>query len=136
MYLSHISITIPHQGEDRARQFYVNILGLREIVKPESLGCRGGVWLDAGGVEVHLSVARDRNSVDTQRHFGLGCGDVEGMKARLKAADVSIEDGPAAPWNRFFVKDPFGNLIEIHAPRAQPAENGPQGGRRSPGDKS
>jgi hypothetical protein len=27
---------------------------------------------------------------------------------------VEIDDGRSAPWKRFFVRDPFGNRIEIH----------------------
>jgi catechol 2,3-dioxygenase-like lactoylglutathione lyase family enzyme len=41
---------------------------------------------------------------------------VDGLKARLKAAGMEIDDGPPVPWKRFFIRDPFGNLIEIHAP--------------------
>jgi catechol 2,3-dioxygenase-like lactoylglutathione lyase family enzyme len=99
-----------------ARMFYSSQLGLRELPKPESLQIRGGVWFDAGGVALHLSIEEQRFGVDKQRHFGLGCGNVDGLRAILKAAGVEIEDGPPAPWKRFFVHDPFGNRIEIHAP--------------------
>ena len=32
------------------------------------------------------------------------------------AAGVPIDEGRPAPWKRFFVRDPFGNRIEIHEP--------------------
>ena len=57
--------------------------------------------------------------VDTQRHSAIRCGNVDGMKSRLKAAGMEIEDGPLAPRKRFFVRDPFGIRIEIHAPGGQ-----------------
>ena len=116
MYLSHINVTMPKGGEAIARLFYSGHLGLRELPKPKSAQVRDGLWFDAGGLALHLSLEEQRTGADTQRHFGFGCGNVDGLKARLKAAGVEIEDGPPVPWKRFFIRDPFGNRIEIHAP--------------------
>jgi catechol 2,3-dioxygenase-like lactoylglutathione lyase family enzyme len=117
VYLSHIDITMPEEGEAAARHFYTGHLGLREILKPESLRDRGGLWFDACGLHLHISVEKERSGPDRQRHFGLGCGDLENLKSRLRAAGVRIEDGPPAPSKSFFAYDPFGNRIEIHHPR-------------------
>ena len=116
MYLSHINLTMPKDGEAVARWFYSGHLGLREMPEPKSPHVRDGLWFDAGGLALHLSVGDNGTTPDPQPHFGLGCGDVGGLKARLKAAGVQIEDGPPVPWKRFFVRDPFGNRIEIHSP--------------------
>ena len=116
MYLSHINVTMPKGEEHKARAFYSGCLGLREVPKPESLRMRGGVWFDAGGLELHLSVEESRNGVDRQRHFGLGCGDLDALRTKLETAGVIIESADLGPWKRFFVHDPFGNRIEIHAP--------------------
>lgn len=105
---------MPKGGEDPARSFYAGLLGLQEIPKPEPLRVRGGVWFDAGGLDVHVSVQEQRGEPDIQRHFGLECADVDEVRARLKAAGFETEDGRPAPWKRFFVHDPFGNRIEIH----------------------
>src|SRR5262245_12778852 len=117
VYLSHINITMPKGGEAAARLFYAGQLGLRELPKPESLRAREGLWFDAGGLHLQLSVCKERSVADRQGHVGLGCGDVENLKARLKAAGVRIEEGAPVPWKRFFVHDPFGNRSEIHQPR-------------------
>lgn len=103
-------------GEAIARLFYSGRLGLRELSKPSSLHGSGGVWFDAGGLALHLAVDEKFPAERTQRHFGLGCGNVDALKAMLKAAGMEIDDGPPGPWKRFFIRDPFGNLIEIHAP--------------------
>lgn len=114
MRLSHVNITIPKGGEETARAFYAGLLGLREIPKPEAIRHRGGVWLDAGGLDLHLSIEENRAGPDAYRHFGLECEDVDELRSRLSAAGVATMDGRPAPWRRFFVNDPFGNRIEIH----------------------
>jgi len=112
--LTHINVTMPKGCEDKARVFYAGLLGLREIPKPEPIRIRGGVWFDAGGLDVHVSVEENRTGPDNYRHFGLECADVENLRAKLKAAGVVTNDGRTVPWRRFFVNDPFGNRIEIH----------------------
>ncbi len=114
MRLTHVNITIPKGGEDAARSFYAELLGLREIPKPEAIRGRGGVWFDAGGLDLHLSVEELRLGPDNYRHFGLECADVADLRARMNAAGVTTDDGRPAPWQRFFVRDPFGNRIEVH----------------------
>jgi catechol 2,3-dioxygenase-like lactoylglutathione lyase family enzyme len=115
MRLTHINITMPKGSEDQARKFYGTLLGLHEIPKPEALRSRGGVWFDAGGLDVHISVEDDRGGADQRRHFGLECENVSEVRSRLQAAGVRTDDSRPAPWQRFFVHDPFGNKIEIHA---------------------
>ena len=114
MRLSHVNITMPPGAEAAAHAFYGQLLGLKEIPKPESLRTRGGVWFDAGGLDIHVSAEENRFGADVRRHFGLECPDVEKLRAQLEAAGVKTEDGRPAPWKRFFVHDPFGNRIEIH----------------------
>ena len=105
---------MPKGAEDLARKFYSGLLGLPEIPKPEMLRSRGGVWFEAGGLDIHVSVEEGKADSDLQRHFGLESSDVDVLRARLKAAGVVTEDGRPAPWKRFFVRDPFGNRLEIH----------------------
>jgi catechol 2,3-dioxygenase-like lactoylglutathione lyase family enzyme len=118
MRLSHINITMPKGGEETARAFYGGLLGLKEVPKPESIRGRGGVWFDAGGMDIHVSVEENCTGPDSYRHFGLECADVDGLRQRLQAAGIALEDGRPVPWRRFFVRDPFGNRIEIHDPGA------------------
>jgi catechol 2,3-dioxygenase-like lactoylglutathione lyase family enzyme len=114
MRLSHVNITIPKGAEDIARRFYGELLKLPEIPKPESIRNRGGVWFDAGGLDVHVSIEESRTGPDAYRHFGLECAEVDALRKHLELAGVTTEDGRPAPWKRFFVRDPFGNRIEIH----------------------
>jgi catechol 2,3-dioxygenase-like lactoylglutathione lyase family enzyme len=116
MRLSHVNVTVPKGSEYIARSFYAGLLGLREIPKPEQIRHRGGVWFDADGLDLHISIEEQRAGAEAYRHFGLEHDDVEGLRAKLGAAGVATEDGRPAPWRRFFVRDPFGNRIEIHEP--------------------
>ena len=52
--LDHSFLTIQDGGEDTARRFYGEVLGLEEIQRPEGLQRSGGVWFQAGGQELHL----------------------------------------------------------------------------------
>jgi catechol 2,3-dioxygenase-like lactoylglutathione lyase family enzyme len=114
MRLSHVNVTMPAGAEDIARHFYHDLLGLPEIPKPEAIRGRGGVWFEAGGLDLHISVEPVRPGPDSYRHFGLSCDDVDAIRDRLTAANILTDPGRPAPWKRFFVHDPFGNRIEIH----------------------
>jgi catechol 2,3-dioxygenase-like lactoylglutathione lyase family enzyme len=112
--------TLPRQHHHAQRQrrprprFLRRPAWLGEIPKPEPLRVRGGVWFDAGGLDIHVSVEDPRSGPDAYRHFGLECADVEGLRNKLQSAGIPTVDGRPAPWKRFFVHDPFGNRIEIH----------------------
>lgn len=116
MKLTHVTVTMPPRCEDDARAFYGGLLGLPEIARPESVRDRPGVWFDAGGLDLHVSIEAERERRDDRRHFGLECTDVDALRARLQSAGIATEDGRPAAWRRFFVYDPFGNRIEIHEP--------------------
>jgi catechol 2,3-dioxygenase-like lactoylglutathione lyase family enzyme len=118
MYLSHICITIPKGSERAARDFYVNLLGLREV--SESAGSRkeGGLWLEAGGIELHLIVEEPPAESPIEPHLGLGCGDLASVKSRLEAAGIMVQGRTGE--RKFWAQDPFGNRLEIHTPGTSP----------------
>ena len=114
MRLSHVNISMPKGSEEIARAFYTGQLGLREIPKPEMMRVRGGVWFAAGGFDIHVSVEEGHSGFDVQRHFGIECPDLDDLRKQLEAAGIKTEEDRRAPWKRFYVRDPFGNRIEIH----------------------
>jgi hypothetical protein len=57
--VDHVQLAIPSDREADARAFYCGLLGMREILKPQPLAARGGLWLQSGGVVIHLGVEAD-----------------------------------------------------------------------------
>ena len=60
MRLHHVQVACPPGGEDVARRFYADGLGMTEVDKPADLAARGGCWFraydDAGAVAAELHV--------------------------------------------------------------------------------
>ncbi|MEO5709438.1 MAG: VOC family protein [Nocardioidaceae bacterium] len=60
MRIHHVQVSCPAGGEDAARRFYGDGLGLPEVAKPPVLAARGGCWFrstqEGGAVEVHVGV--------------------------------------------------------------------------------
>jgi catechol 2,3-dioxygenase-like lactoylglutathione lyase family enzyme len=114
--VQHVSLPIDPGGQDLARSFYVDLLGLAEKPVPEPLP-RHLVWVDAGAQEIHLLVEHESSALNTRsrRHPCLEVDDVDALRASLDANGVETEDEdfPLPDRRRFFARDPFGNLIEF-----------------------
>ena|SRR5271163_56917 len=110
--LHHVQLSIPTGEEERARAFYGDVVGLREIRKPESLISRGGLWFEMGDVELHLGAEPVVHP--TKRHPGFEVEDLGSARALFESAGVKIQEEPVIPGrDRFSILDPFGNRIEF-----------------------
>jgi len=113
----HVNLTMPADGERRARAFYVDVLGFTEIVRPEALGGRGGGWFRAGPVMLHLSDEPDFRPI-RRAHPAFLISTIAPLIARCEAAGHPIEPAVMLPgFNRVHVYDPFGNRLELMEPR-------------------
>ncbi len=108
--IDHVQLAIPRGAEDRARQFYVGVLGLAEVPKPPLLAARGGAWFEAGDVRLHVG-GEDPFVPAKKAHPALTVGNLR---------DFIESNGIDATWNdeiedlvRCHVFDPFGNRIEL-----------------------
>jgi catechol 2,3-dioxygenase-like lactoylglutathione lyase family enzyme len=109
----HVQVAIPAGGEDAARRFYGDVLGLREVEKPENLRARGGVWFESDTLQVHLGVDPAFTPA-TKAHVAFEVTDIAAMRERCMAAGYSVrEDEPLPGFKRFYADDPFGNRTEI-----------------------
>lgn len=127
MRLHHVQVSCPPGGEDAARRFYVDGLGLTDVAKPPALAGRGGCWFraydDRGGVtaEVHVGV-EDPFLPARKAHPALVVDDVTALDllaARLRAADHLVDETERETFAghlRFHTADPHGNRVEVLAP--------------------
>jgi catechol 2,3-dioxygenase-like lactoylglutathione lyase family enzyme len=97
---------------DKAGAFYKDLLGLKVLM---DLG-----WIRTYGssakMTVQVSVMSEGGSGTAVPDMSIEVDDVEEALLRVRNAGIAIEYGPATePWGvrRFFVRDPFGKLINI-----------------------
>ena len=111
MRLQHVGITVPPDEIQPARAFYRHVLELPELRASERALVYG--LGRAGELELHV-IAGTAADANAQHHFALEVDDLEVVRARL--ADNGYEAQEARPVGgreRFFVRDPFGNLLEF-----------------------
>jgi len=112
--IDHVQLGIPRGGEERARAFYRDILGLPERAKPPELVGRGGCWFETDRVKIHLGVDPDFRPA-TKAHPGLLVSDLHGIVERCRQAglEAKVEGSPLEGYRRAFLHDPFGNRLEL-----------------------
>jgi catechol 2,3-dioxygenase-like lactoylglutathione lyase family enzyme len=97
-----------------AKRFYQDVLGLEPLM---DLG-----WIATYGsgekMTVQISFASEGGSGAPTPDLSIEVDDVDAALAGMKKAGFTIEYGPAdEPWGvrRFFVRDPFGKLVNVLA---------------------
>lgn len=116
--LHHANLNIPPNSEAQARAFYCDLLGLREIQKPEALVPNGGFWLRLDNIDVHIGTQADLERQHFKMHLAYQVDDLDAWRAKLSAAGITIrENTPIPDFERFEIRDPFGNRIELVCPR-------------------
>jgi len=114
--LHHVQLAVPPGSEGDCRAFYVGVLGLREVAKPPVLATRGGLWVRADALELHLGVEADVRPA-RKAHPGIRVQDIDGLAARLTAAGVAVHwDDDFPGHRRFYADDPVGNRLEFLQP--------------------
>jgi catechol 2,3-dioxygenase-like lactoylglutathione lyase family enzyme len=115
--LHHVQLALPRGGEDACRAFYVGVLGLTEVAKPPVLAARGGLWLRADRLELHLGVEEDFRP-QRKAHPGILVADLDDLALRLERHGSPVTWDDAFPgMRRFYSEDPFGNRLEFLQPR-------------------
>lgn len=112
--IQHVSLPRPPGSDAAARRFYGELLGLQEVAPPTSLAELDLIWFRLGDAELHLFAEEPMGQDHSGRHVCLAVDDLEALRQRLQAAGVSAVGTIPIPGRpRYFVRDPFGNLIEI-----------------------
>ena len=115
--IDHVQLAAPPGCEARARRFYGELLGLREIAKPRSLDGRGGVWFSVGAQQLHIGV-EEPFSPARKAHPALRVepSELDAVAERLASAGAAVGwDDALAGVRRFYTEDPWGNRVELLA---------------------
>jgi len=116
--LHHAQITVPSDKVDEARDFYLGILGLTELPKPDILLSRGGFWMQLGDVEIHVGVEDGVDRLASKGHIAYQVTQLEQWRDTLiKQGITPLESIPIDGYDRFEFRDPFGNRVEMIQPQ-------------------
>ena len=117
--LDHLQLAMPRGGEEAARRFYRDVLGIPEVEKPPNLSVRGGCWFERGALKVHLGVEAEFRPA-RKAHPAFLVSDLPDLRRRLGSAGYELrEDEPLQGYDRLYVDDPFGNRIELMQPTCE-----------------
>src|SRR5690242_19706122 len=112
--IDHIQLSMPAGEEDRARSFYVGLLGFTEVPKPAELAKRGGAWFEQGAVKLHMGVEENFHALK-KAHPALIVDDLAALISHLQNAKYEVDTTQPSleGYKRAHVLDPFGNRLEI-----------------------
>ena len=116
-----MQVACPPGGEDAARAFYADGLGMTEVPKPPALAGRGGAWFRLGAAEVHVGV-EDPFAPARKAHPALVVDDVAALDvlaARLSGLGFEVDERERTTFPgflRFHTFDGHGNRVEMLAP--------------------
>jgi catechol 2,3-dioxygenase-like lactoylglutathione lyase family enzyme len=114
MKVKRIVVDVAAPDPSVAKRFYQDILGLQILM---DMG-----WIATYGsnqsMPVQISFMTEGGSGTPVPDLSIEVDDLDAALARVKSAKIPIEYGPAIePWGvrRFFVRDPFGKLVNVLA---------------------
>ena len=110
-HLDHCSVIVTDLAA--SRHFYGDILGLPEVPGPRTFDFVV-LWDDLGsGQYLHLLQKPGPDSISA-RHFALSVRDAVAARQQMQRRGIVTEETTTIPHcDRFFVKDPDGNRIEL-----------------------
>lgn len=89
---------------------------MTEVEKPPEPAARGGVWLRAGSLELHLGVEADFRPA-RRAHPGIIVDALDRLAERFVERGIPIDwDDKLPGFRRFYVYDPHGNRLELLSP--------------------
>ena len=110
--INHVQLCVPIGEEEKAKEFYCDILGLEEIERPESLNNIAGFWLQIADISLHIGT--ENISGTSKRHPAFEVAYLNDVKRYLINCGVKITEDQKIPGiNRFSFYDYWGNRIEL-----------------------
>lgn len=111
--LDHSALEVKNLQE--ASEFYMRVLGLKELQTPENVKAQGIVWLQWGDGSILHLVQSERMTPPFFAHIAISVDDIAAWRAHVIGMGVNIESPKMEVYSakRFFVRDPSGNRIEL-----------------------
>lgn len=112
MQVKRIVANIKTSNPEKAHDFYHRLLGLELLMDHEWIRTYGNNT-PAGA---QISFASDGGSGTDAPDLSIEVDDLQEALCRVRAAGIPLEYGPVKePWSvgRFYIRDPFGKLINI-----------------------
>lgn len=121
--IDHLTLVVA--DIDLSRKFYVDLLGMSEVPRPEF--SFPGAWFQLGNTQIHITLS-DANSgqagwgdrqvgrVSRGHHFAFQVNDMDQAIAILNEHEIRIVDGPKSRPDgptQVYVRDPDNHLIEL-----------------------
>jgi catechol 2,3-dioxygenase-like lactoylglutathione lyase family enzyme len=123
----HVALLI--KNVERSRQFYSQVLGMRDIPRPESFHFPGA-WLTMGDFQIHLigeevegrakqvnpGYYADEVALGRGTHLAFEVDDLEAAMRHLHAQGVEVVGGPRPRGDgvqQMYIRDPDGYIIEL-----------------------
>ena len=116
MKVNRIVANVETQNIAQAQRFYHEVLGLELLMDHGWIATYGS----REQMNVQISFAQEGGSGTPVPDLSIEVDDVDAAFAAMQAAGFAIEYGPVdEPWGvrRFYVRDPFGKLVNILAHR-------------------
>jgi glyoxylase I family protein len=109
--IHHVSINV--QDVDAAIRFYVGVLGMEQIERPD-LGFPGA-WLKSRDQELHL-LGIESTPPPKEQHFAFAVDDLTSVTRALEAAGFVCSKTNEIPGVclQAFTHDPSGNMVEFN----------------------
>ncbi|QQC67042.1 VOC family protein [Paraburkholderia ginsengisoli] len=114
MKVKRIVANIGTQAVDDAKRFYQQIFGLDLLMDHGWIATYGS----AEKMDVQISFASEGGSGTPVPDLSIEVDDLAAALERVRAAGIPLEYGPVdEPWGvrRFYVRDPFGKLVNVLA---------------------
>ncbi|MEK5520837.1 glyoxalase [Heyndrickxia sporothermodurans] len=112
MKVKRIVTNIETQDISKARYFYGEILGLDQLMNHGFIATYGS----HEKMDTQISFLSEGGSGTPAPDLSIEVDDLDEVLTRVKEAKIPIEYGPVEePWGvrRFYVRDPFGKLVNI-----------------------
>src|SRR5678815_2886894 len=105
--IDHVQLAMPIGEEEKARSFFINILGFSEIPKPAELAKRGGAWFESENVQLHIGVETDFRPA-RKAHPAFIVDDLDTLiaKAQTGGYETDTSQPPLDGYKRAHVFDP------------------------------